>query len=260
MTKSPYKRFSRVFRRSYPSIAATLALVVALVGVPGVTAGGLLVSSKQIKNNSITSKDIRQSAVKTTDLGTDAVRSADIQPGAVQTTDIGEGQVGTTDIGTGQVSSADIGQGEVTPGDVTMPDPVQIKVPGTFTSNPTMSFSKLADLGAFTKSDGASALEVNWTGSVEGHNGGEVSGCVFQLRIDGAPAPGGGGEVFGQGVTSISAAALFGGIPAGPHQLEMWARLAAQEPGMGGDSDSCTVGPAAAGGISQTIVVSEHVI
>jgi hypothetical protein len=237
MTAPMYKRFSRVLRRSYPSIVATVALVVALVGVPGVTAGGLLVTSKQIKNNSITSKDLRKSAVKTSDIGTNAVRSADIQTGAVE--------------------SADIGEGEVTPGDVTMPDPTQIKFNGTATIEPQpgqLDFQKVVDLGSYAKVDPASALEVTWTGSVEGRNGGEVSGCVFQLRIDGSPAPAGGGEVFGLNLVSVSASALFPGLPPGPHAVEVWAKINVDT-----SSNRCTVGPAKAG-IGQTLVAHEVVI
>jgi hypothetical protein len=237
MTKSPYKRFSRVLRRHSALIVATVALVVALVGVPGVTAGGLLVTSKNVKNNSLTSADIKKATLKTSDIGTNAVRSADIQSGAVE--------------------SSDIGSGEVTPEDVTMPDPSQIKYDGTARidlATDDLAFHKVVDLGSYPKTDPASDLEVTWTGSVEGRNGADLSGCVFQLRVDGSPAPSGGGEVFGKGVVSVSSSALFPALPAGPHSIEVWAKV-----NIGGTvENSCTVGPAKAG-VGQTAVVQEIV-
>lgn len=237
MTNSAYKRFSRVLRRHSALIVATVALVVALVGVPGVTAGGLLVTSKNVKNNSITSADIKKATLKTSDIGTNAVRSADIQSGAVE--------------------SSDIGAGEVTPDDVTMPDPSQIKFNGTARIElpiNDLDSHKVVDLGSYAKTDPASDLEVTWTGSVEGHNGDELSGCVFQLRVDGNPAPNGGGEVFGKGIVSVSSSALFPGLAAGPHTIEVWAKVIVGNAA----ENSCTVGPAKAG-VGQTAVVKEIV-
>lgn len=245
MTNSAYKRFARVLRRSYPSIVATAALVIALVGVPGVTAGGLLITSKQIKNGTISTKDLRNGGVKTSDIGKDAVRSADIQTGAVESSDIGEGQIGTGDIGSGQV----------TPEDVTMPAPGQCKFDGTAALAPTLEFQKVVDLCTYPKADGSSDLEVTWTGSVLGENGGEAGGCVFQLRIDGQPAPHGGGEVFGKGTLSVASSALFPGLGTGPHVVEVWARITVNTPAF----NNCTVGPERAG-IGQTTVVSEQVV
>jgi hypothetical protein len=244
MTNSAYKRFSRILRRSYPSLAATAALVIALVGVPGVTAGGLLVTGKQIKNGTISTKDLRNGGVKTADIGTNAVRSADIQEGAVESVDIGEGQVTGGDIGTGQV----------TPEDVTMPAPGQCKFDGTATLTPSLDFQKVTDLCTYNKTDASSDLEVSWTGSVLGENGGETSGCVFQLRVDGQIAPNGGGEVFGKGVVSVSSSALFPALGTGVHVVEVWARITLGNSA----SNTCTVGPQKAG-IGQTTVVSEVV-
>jgi len=244
MTHPAYKRFSRI-RRAYPSVAATFAVVIALVGVPGVTAGGLLVTSKQIKNNSITSADLHKSAVKSSDIDTSAVRSTDIKTEAIQ----------STDIGTGEVSSSDIGPDEVTPVDVNMPDPSQLKFNGTASIAPSLAYQKVVDLGVYAKADPTSALEVTWTGSVLGENGGETSGCVFQLRVDGAAAPAGGGEVFGKGTVSVSASALFPGLPPGAHQVEVWARMTVSTSA----GNNCAVGPPAAG-IGQTAVVAEQVL
>jgi hypothetical protein len=217
---------------------ALLALIVSLLGTGavGANAVGVLVGSKQIRNGSILTQDIHKSAVKSSDIGPAAVQSTDVEDGAIDSTDIGNG--------------------EVEPQDVTMPDPAQLKESDVATFVPTVDFALLDIVGSYSKDDPTSVLEVDWTGSVEGHNGGEASGCVFQLRVDGQPPAGGGGEIFGKGLTSASASALFPGLAAGPHQVEIWARKVLPNTGMG---DSCTVGPAEAG-IKQTVVVSELVV
>jgi hypothetical protein len=227
MTNSPYKRFSTI----YPSVVATIALVVALVGVPGVTAGGLLVAD----------------AVRSADIQSDAVQSGDIAPGEVSSTDIGEGQVTSGDIGTGQVNSGDIGEGEVTPGDVTLPDPVQLQFGQPATTDVGDDFVLLADVGAYTKADG------NSTGTARSPFGGD---CLFQLRVDGQPSGVNGGLVFvasGPAI-SISSTALFPGLGIGSHSIEVWVRQ-----GHGPGVTRCIVGPAEAG-IPQTFVVSEIVV
>jgi hypothetical protein len=90
---------------------------------------------------------------------------------------------------------------------------------------------------------------------VLGENGGEISGCVFQLRVDGQPAPNGGGEVFGKGTVSVASSALFSGLAPGQHVVEVWARITVGNAA----PNSCTVGPQKAG-IGQTTVVSEQVV
>lgn len=246
---------------SYPAAMSTLAFVIALAAlcVGGAMATGVLVTSKQIKNGSILTQDIHKNAVKAKSISEGAVGSAEIQDDAVTAPDIGAGQVDSEAIGTGQVTSSDIGNGQVTPQDVTMPEPEQIKEEDVAKLDPaSLEFQKVDDAGTYDKQDGESALQVDWTGSVEGHNGGEFSGCVFQIRIDGQPPQGGGGEVFGQGIISVAVSALFPGLAAGQHHIEVWAQLAAIEHEVS-NNDSCTVGPVKAG-ISQTFVVSEQVL
>jgi hypothetical protein len=251
------KSYGRRRLPSYSVVASTLALVFSLAAlcVGGAMATGVIVTSKQIKNGSILTQDIHKNAVRTSDIGKDAVGSADIKNESVAGSDIGDGQVGSADIGTGQVDSTDIGNGQVTPQDVTMPDPEQLKDTDIASITPTLNFALVDAVGSYTKEDPTSSLQVDWTGSVEGHNGGNASGCVFQLRVDGQPPQAGGGEVFGKGVTSVAASALFPGLGTGSHQVEIWARMTIDTPA----DNSCTVGPATAG-ISQTIVVSEQVI
>lgn len=206
-----------------PTILSTAALVVSMMALclGGAIASGVLVGSKQIRNGSVKSIDLRN----------DGVKSPDLAPASVE-------------------SQA-----------LALPEPTECQVKGEVKSHPTTAFSKLADVCVYTKTTAESVLEVNWTGSVEGHNAGEASGCVFQLRVNGQPsAPGGGGETFGRGLVSVSASALFGGLPVGPLTVEVWARLAMYEPtSMGGpDANACTLGPRNAG-TNQTIDVSEAV-
>jgi hypothetical protein len=260
MQAKPNRRPRRL--PSYSAVTSTLALIFAFAAfcVGGAYATGVLVTSKQIKNGSILTQDIHKNAVTDKSIGSNAVTSTDIKDDAVGADDIGAGQVDSEAIGTGQVSSSDIGNGQVTPQDVTMPDPEQIKVSDIAKIEPaSLEFQKLDDVGSYTKEDPSSALQVEWTGSVEGHNAGEASGCVFQLRVDGQPPQGGGGEVFGTGIVSVSDSALFGGFGAGSHSIEIWAKLARFEPSDGPALNNCTVGPAAAG-INQTVVISEQVI
>lgn len=215
---------------NHAGVLALAALVVSILGagVLGAQAAGVKITSADIKNGSITTKDLRNSGIRSVDLKN------------------------------GTVSSADIGNGDVQPIDVEMPAPEASQNSASVTINPTMAFAKVGDFQAFTKDDPSSVVRVDWTGTVEGHNGGEASGCVFQLRIDGA-APPSGGEVFAVGLSSVSASALFANLPSGPHTVEVWARLAIQEPTMGGQFDSCTVGPAAAP-VPQSFVVTEEVV
>lgn len=217
----------------YAAVVSTLALVVALTGV-GAQASGVFVTSKQIKNGAILSQDIHKSAVKSSDLGKSSVKSVDIGEGAVQTSDIGTGQV--------------------TPDDVTMPAPAQLQenAGDVATAEVSDSFSLVDAVGTYSKQDPGSILEVDWTGSAAAG----FSGCVFQLRVDGQPSGTGTGEIYvANGSTvSVSASALFSALPAGAHQIQIWAKAT-----IGGASSTCTVGPATAG-IGQTIVVSEQVV
>lgn len=228
-------------KSNYAAIVATLALVVALVGVPGVTAGGILVTSKQIKNGSILTQDIHKAAVQSSDIGKGAVGSADIKTGGVQ----------SADIGAGQVDSSDIGAGQVTPEDVTMPDPKQLQESDAASAKVGTEFTKVDEVGTYTKEDGGSILEVNWTGTAVGV---EVP-CIFQIRVDGQPSAVGAGATYvGTDPLSVSVTSIFAGLPAGPHLIEVWAHLT-----HGPDPANCTVGPAAAG-ISQTFVISEQIL
>jgi hypothetical protein len=232
------KPFSRKLKDNYAAIMSTVAVVLALTSA-GAVAAGVVVTSKTIKNGTVKSVDLQNGGVKSADLKNDSVSSADI--------------------GSDAVSSSDIAPGAVESAALNLPAPVQCQVAGETKIHPTMAFAKVADVCTYAKGTAESILEVDWTGSVEGHNGGGVSGCVFQIRVNGMPSAQGAGAVFGDGLSPVSASVLFSGIQPGPLTVEIWARLAAQEPGMGGDYDACTLGPAAAS-TAQTVTVGEQVI
>lgn len=221
-------------------ILSAFALIAALGGIGGALANQVLISSKQIRNGS--------------------VKSVDLANGGVKSVDVKNGTVDSQDIANNGVASPDIEEGAVESEALDLPEPTQCHVAGSTKVNPPdTAFVKLADVCTYAKTTDESVLEVSWAGSVEGHNGGEASGCVFQLRVNGSPSSQGGGEAFGKGIASIAAVGLFPGLKAEPITVEIWARLALQGPGMGGNFDSCTLGPAAAS-TPQTIDVAEAVV
>ena len=227
MTTAGYKRFAHFIRRHYATVTSTLALVVALTGATAM-ATGVIVTSKQIRNGTILSQDIHSNGVQ------------------------------SSDVRNGTIASADIGNGDVTPTDVTMPAPAQIEQPTGAVATveaPQSGAYILADkVGTYAKESAESVLEVDWTGTAAAG----FASCDFQLRVDGQPSSGSGGEVFvstGAAGQSVSASALFPGLPAGTHMVEIWAA----HPGGAGLAYPCTVGPGGTG-INQTFIVSEQVV
>lgn len=268
MPRSAYKRL----KDNYAAIVATLALFIALGGTT-MAATGVTITGKQIKNGTITAADIKKagidakvigknavtsSAIKAGAVGTeeikpDAVTSSTIAPAAVGTQEIGANAVTSEQIGNGDIKSADIGDGEVTPEDITVPAPVQITF-GSAVGEVGDEFEPVSQVGKYVKSDPTSILSVNWTGTANA----PTQSCIFQLRVDGQPAPDSGGLVYvgnvgPESTTSVSATALFQNLGAGTHSIEVWAR--AFTGGIG--RDKCILGPAEAG-IPQTFVVSEE--
>lgn len=209
---------------------AVLALVAALGGVGGAVAGTALIGSKQIKNGSVKSIDLKNDGVQSADLAANSVEGEALAPASVE--------------------------GEV----LALPEPTECQVTGATTIRPGTAFEKLADICTANKVEATSALEVTWSGTAEGHNGGEASGCVFQLRVNGQPSAQGGGETFVKGTGAASATALFTGLGSGPVTVELWARLVNPASNMNPTSDICTLGPASAGGVMQTVDVSEAVV
>lgn len=229
------------------SRGSTAISIIALVtSIAALCLGGAVAA-----NDLVNSAEIQNGSVKSIDLAKNSVRAPDVKAGAIR----------TSELATGAVTTSDIGEGEVTPSDVTMPRPVELKKADSASLQPpTTEYSLVGALGTYTKQVTDSVLEVNWTGTVEGRNNGTASGCIFQLRVDGQPSPGGGGEVYGLRVLSVSVTALFSGFGTGEHRIEIWARGVQPEEQLGIETgDRCVVGPAETG-IGQAVVVSEKVI
>lgn len=220
------------WRANVALVLSAIALVVALTGTAAV-ATGVVVTSRQIKDGTI----------RTEDLHSGAVRSSDLKNGAVE----------SSDIGTGQVTSADIGTGQVTPQDLTLPEPVQFHLAAGGAPMVEVnddSYALVATIGTYQKHDAASALKVDWTGTVQGI----YFPCVFQLRVNGVGPVDGAGEIYTSNANqaeSASASVLFKRLDVGSYAIQVWARTTSSFPG-----GTCTIGPAEAG-VTQTFVVSE---
>lgn len=208
------------------------------------------VGAEQIAPNSVGGQQIAPAAVGSAQVARNAIGTAHVAPGAI----------GSGELADGQVRSEDIGEGEVRPENVTMPPPVTLSIPaGQPAAGPaTGDYVKVVDVGTYTKVTDRSALQITWTGSAASRSNTLAHApCVFQLRVNGASARGASGEVFVdlQTTLSVSATALFAGLPAGAHTVEIWAR----DPRFGDRDVSCVVGPVETG-IGQTVVVTEQVM
>jgi hypothetical protein len=207
-------------------VLAAFALAIALSGVTGALAGQLLIGSKQIRNGSVLTQDIHQNTLK----------SGDIRNSTIDGADIGAGEVGSTDL--------------------TLPPSEQL-VEQSASAAPVgpAAFSQVDVIGTYAKEDPTSTLAVEWNGTAAAP---DPASCIFQLRVDGQPSTGTGGEVFVgiQQALSVSTAALFAGLPAGTHTIEVWAQAGEQH--MGEGPFTCTVGPPATG-VTQTFPVAELV-
>lgn len=221
-------------------LMSLLALVVAVTGacLAGANAAGVLVTGKEIKNGSITAKDLRRNAVGSRAIGSGAVKSADV----------GTGQIQSDDIGSSQVQAADIGDDQVTARSLSLPAPAQFVI-GEVIGPVGPDFVPLATVGTYDKASAASLVRVEWSGVA---SSGEATNCIFQIRVNGMPPAGGGGEVFAFFTENVSTSGIFPGIPSGLISVEVWARYSAKA----GGPPSCVLSPAYPG-LKSTFVVSE---
>lgn len=211
-------------------VVAIVAMICSLTGFAP-AAGFIITSSQQIRPGVILTSDIHKNAVTAGDIRTSAVHSSDIQESAVKTGDIGAGQV--------------------TPADVTAPVPDQITEEGG-SSEVGTTFEPVDTAGTYNKEDPSSVLSVEWTGTAAAG----FSPCIFQLRVNGQPPSGGGGEAFvANGNTiGVSDSALFPGVLEGLVTIEVWAKATLSS----NLEFPCTVGPKDT--TPQTFVVSEQVV
>lgn len=232
--------------RHYANVVATVALVVAL------TTGGAYAVDKiggdQIKPRAIGAKHIKRGAIQARHIRRNSVRSAQLSRNAVK----------TASIAPDAVTSDEIGDGEVVPDDLTLPAPVELRAAaGSFAPGSVgTAYSLVADVGRFVKVDQGSALHITWTGSARSGN----TGCIFQIRLDDGSV--GGGEFYvepGSKTVAASATALFKGVSAGEHRIQVWARAPEGDPGLGmSEPHHCTVAPVQAT-VPNSFVAAEQV-
>lgn len=220
---------------------ALAALIVSLVGagIAGAGAAGVFVTGKQIKNGSITARDLHRNSVRSSAIGNGAVKSADVGAEAIR----------SADIGTGQVQDVDIGDDQVTPRSLSLPAPMQFIVPPQVVGPVGPDFGPLASVGVYSKASASSVVKVDWSGVAVS---GEATNCIFQIRVNGAPPEGGGGEVFAFSTENVSTSAVFSGQPAGPVEVEVWSKYS----GKAGGQATCILSPDYPG-LKSTFVISE---
>jgi hypothetical protein len=207
------------------SIASIVIAVLALC-LGGALASGVIITSKQIKNGTILSQDIHNNQVQSADLKNQTVNTQDIANNAVEAPQI------------------------------EVPQPKQLEQEGAAVGNVEEAFGLVDSVGTYVKEEAETALQVEWIGSAEG---GLFGSCIFQLRVDGVPAPGGGSEWFIQNQQrgNVAMSDIFPSLPVGPHRIEVWARVGGSH--MGNGPFPCIVGPASMG-IGQTFLVGEVVL
>lgn len=187
----------KIYQRFAPTLAIVLALLALCLG--GALASGriIITSSSQIKNGAVTSKDVKNNTVRSADLGPNSVTGTEIDPNAVE------------------------------PSDVALPPAVETNPPVAAVTDPNpfspSAYEVIGTVGTFDKQQAESQLEVQWSGVISA--GGAATLCVYQLRVNGQPSPGGGGEaVAHEGVINVATGALFS-APVGPANIEVWARV-----------------------------------
>lgn len=215
------------------------------------------VRAASIGRDQVTAEAVAADAVGGEQIAPNSVGSGEVAPNAIGSASIANGGVQSSDIGTGQVGSNEIANGQVTPQDVTMPEPAQFSRPAGQPASVEVTspaYTLVAVMGTYVKQDSTSALEVSWTGTAEANDPSGPNACVFQLRVDGLATDAGEVFVAHGGPIGVSATALFGGLPAGPHQVEVWARVVDYSRPF-----TCTVGPLGSG-VAQTTVVREQIV
>lgn len=214
-------------RKRIPTILAALALGTSVMALclGAAMATGILITSKQIKNGTILSQDIKNNQIKSNDLTNNGIRTADISNNAVEAPQID------------------------------VPNPKQLEEESASSAPVGDDFSRVDDVGVYNKQEPDTALQVEWIGTAEGaiH-----ASCIFQLRVDGTPAPGGGSEWLLplQQRGSLTLSDVFPGLPAGPHEIEVWARAGTK---VGEGPYMCVIGPPGIG-IAQIFLVAEVVL
>ena len=171
-------------------------------------------------------------------------------------------QIGSEDIAKNAVKSKHLKNGQLREADLKPslrrqitnpgPDPVRFRFTDRVTATPGASYQLVTRLGQFETQSEDSLVRVRWDGVVAAGS----QACMFQVRIDGAPDGQGGGEALvpnGGPASSLSAEAIFTGLPEGTQGVELWVR----NPQFSGTSDTCSVNPTPYTDLGQAVIVQE---
>lgn len=99
--------------RELLSPAMVVALLALALSLGGTAYAAKLITSKEIKNNTVKSVDIRNGGVAAVDIKKGAIGSAELKDGGVGSADIADGGVGSAEIADGAVGSADVADGSI---------------------------------------------------------------------------------------------------------------------------------------------------
>lgn len=100
------KKFGRAGSTFGTVVAAAVVIAVASTG--GAVAGGLI-TSKQIKNNTIKSIDVRDGSLTGTDIADGSIKGADVGDGSLGTADLADGTVTNGKLGASSVTATKLG-------------------------------------------------------------------------------------------------------------------------------------------------------
>jgi hypothetical protein len=230
------ERLSRTRLHLAALAVAGLALFVALGGTS--YAAGLLIGTKQIKNNAVTSKKIKDNRVSSSDLKNNGVRSADIADGTLELTDLsGPLQAKVNDVAGGLVDTGQLANGAVT----------NPKLATNSVSSSKVAANSLTSGDLGSSSVGSSEIAANAVGTSEIATGGAAGAEIATNAVQGDEVENGSLTAADVGQYSGSANRNFGAIPAGacgfvfidpvpgPGSIDNRASLVTPGPGFGGN-------------------------
>lgn len=216
---------------------------------------GTAASPLQVADNGITSAKIADGTITSTDLAGNSVDASKIVDLSVGTNDLANNSVTGAKIADGTITNPDILDRSIAPSkisyagatasDVLLYDGtsvawdkpagvrlrttlINVTCAGASTFSAT-AYTKIGDLGTFTKSEANSIAEVTFEGRI-GAASMTGTGAHFELRVDGnAPSLGRARAVLrsaeaGYSGVPVSITGVFTGLAAGNHTVSMWVK------------------------------------
>lgn len=171
--------------------------------------------------------------------------------GAYAADELGKNSVGARELEKNAVRSQEVASNAVGSKEVDLPRPETIAAGGAPSLPQHGSTDPQKLLGQpYVKQDAATVLRVDWSGAVVSNG----VPCVFEVRLDGQPSQSQPLYLDAQSKLSVATSVVFPGVPAGPHEVQVWARSTAT---VGGSfSGACSLGIPDVG-IGQSLVVEE---